>query len=349
VVVPTPRGIPRPKPISRITESNSNRNSMISNDSFTDEELVEAQFKARAHSIEDSEEFQRAVDSFEEIFRSESGSVDIMGHKTPPSSSVSPADKRRSVKKAKRTETKELMVGVVNGKLTETRVGSVTLVEEFSSNDVAEMPDDFPTDQVPLDAEAVKNVDGASKQRKGSSRFMRRQNSSRSNRSSIGSQEEQSLLSSGTGINEADVGGFGSGGVGGGSAAAGVDDVNMMVETVYHSSTTVVEESLPTISVIGQPMSHSIDRTSPDLTSRLVETNDQMQRLDETFRNLCEEQQGGDGGNKQHHTRRPTEKEDESVVRRGHSLTRTKVNVAEDPLDQMIEAIIQPSSNNPQE
>merc|ERR1711872_453789 len=153
VVVPAPRGIPRPKPISRITETNSNRNSLISNDSFTDEELVEAQFKGRAHSIEDSEEFQRAVDSFDEIFKSESGAdvvgaIDDLASLPPPPTTAA----RRSAKKAKRTETKELTGmggGVVNGRLT------VTLVQDFSCEEPDQMPNDFPiVDSVPLDAES---------------------------------------------------------------------------------------------------------------------------------------------------------------------------------------------------
>jgi len=65
VVVPSPKGIPRPEPISIKT----------SNDSLSDDEFfVDAQdLKGRHHSIEDSEDFRRAVDSFDEIYRSESG------------------------------------------------------------------------------------------------------------------------------------------------------------------------------------------------------------------------------------------------------------------------------------
>ena len=83
-----------------------------------------------------------------------------------------------------------------------------------------------------------------------------------------------------------------------------------------------------------------LERTSPDLTSRLVETNVQLQRLDQTFRTLVDTDQRSrdvDGARDGEGAR------DDSSQRggsRGHSLSRTRVQRSEGPLDQMIEAMI---------
>jgi len=130
--------------------------------------------------------------------------------------------------------------------------------------------DDLSFDSVPLDAEAVKNVDGTPRQRKGSSRFSRKQNS-RSNRSSIASLEEA-------------------------------------------------------------------ERISPDLTTRLLETNDQMQRVDRILDEKETElvNKNGDGAEK-----------DIRVIPepRGHSVVHTTVLSPQDPIDKIIGDMIQQPTN----
>merc|ERR1719365_21381 len=105
-----------------------------------------------------------------------------------------------------------------------TTVTKTTVEKETTLDEPTMIP--LEADVIPQEADVVKNVDGPARQRKGSSRFSKRQSTSRSNRSSVGSLEE-----------------------------------------------------------------HLVDaeRTSPDLTSRLVETNSQLQRLDNTFTTACHE------------------------------------------------------------
>merc|ERR1711915_793633 len=69
VIVPSPQGIPRPKPISK---KESNRDSIISDDGLFLEETVKSE---RTGSLEDSEEFKRAVESFDQIYLLESGGI----------------------------------------------------------------------------------------------------------------------------------------------------------------------------------------------------------------------------------------------------------------------------------
>jgi len=69
VIVPSPQGIPRPKPISK---KESNRDSIISDDGFFLEETIKSE---RTGSLEDSEEFKKAVESFDQIYLLESGGI----------------------------------------------------------------------------------------------------------------------------------------------------------------------------------------------------------------------------------------------------------------------------------
>merc|ERR1740131_473550 len=137
VVVPSPKGIPRPEPISTITDTGK-RSSIISTDSMSDEEffLYDMDRKPRTQSIEESEEFRQAVDSFEEIYRSESGHQIV---------------ERKSEKSTIR-------------KIRNEDGGSRTNSECTQSFDV-------------IEAAQVKNVDGAAKERKGSNKVMRKRQS----------------------------------------------------------------------------------------------------------------------------------------------------------------------------
>jgi len=67
VVVPSPPGIPRPKPISK---RDTNRDSMVSDDGFFMEESLKTE---RNGSVEETEEFKKAVESFDQIYLLESG------------------------------------------------------------------------------------------------------------------------------------------------------------------------------------------------------------------------------------------------------------------------------------
>jgi len=78
VVVPSPPGIPRPKPINR---KETNRDSMISDDGFFLEDNLKSE---RTGSVEETEEFKKAVESFDQIYLLESGnhSPDISSNRS---------------------------------------------------------------------------------------------------------------------------------------------------------------------------------------------------------------------------------------------------------------------------
>merc|ERR1712098_448712 len=65
VVVPSPTGIPRPLPLNK----KSNRDTWVTDD---DEFINEAFNVSKSKSIEDTEEFKKAVESFDQMFGSES-------------------------------------------------------------------------------------------------------------------------------------------------------------------------------------------------------------------------------------------------------------------------------------
>merc|ERR1719312_1910186 len=67
VVVPSPPGIPRPKPINK---RETNRDSMVSDNGFFMEENSKTE---KSGSVEETEEFKKAVESFDQIYLLESG------------------------------------------------------------------------------------------------------------------------------------------------------------------------------------------------------------------------------------------------------------------------------------
>merc|ERR1719312_1436213 len=67
VVVPSPPGIPRPKPINK---RETNRDSMVSDDGFFMDENSKTE---KSGSVEETEEFKKAVESFDQIYLLESG------------------------------------------------------------------------------------------------------------------------------------------------------------------------------------------------------------------------------------------------------------------------------------
>jgi len=234
VVVPSPKGIPRPEPISRITEASAR----ISTDSLSDDEFfVTDSSKGRAHSIEESEEFRKAVDSFEEIYRSESGHQIMKTTKTSEKSGHK---------------------------------------ETFEA----------------LEVDQIKNVDGASRERKGSNKLTKKRQQSRPGSIASRPDSQQSRPD---------------------SAASG---------SRYSACSAEEQDS---------------ERVSPDLTTRLAETKDQMQRLESSFRNLVDVE---DEEISEHFTSTKLRET------KGHSVTRTTVARTEDPLDQAIETMITKSTQD---
>merc|ERR1712106_510887 len=66
IIVPSPQGIPRPKPINK----NTNRDSIISDDGDFLQDNIKT---GRTGSVEETEEFRKAVESFDQIYLMESG------------------------------------------------------------------------------------------------------------------------------------------------------------------------------------------------------------------------------------------------------------------------------------
>merc|ERR1711892_1378085 len=89
VVVPSPQGIPRPKPINK---RDTNRDSMISDDGFFLEDNLKTD---RNGPAEETEEFRKAVESFDQIYLLESGNQ---------SPEITPRESSTNAKKLTKTD-----------------------------------------------------------------------------------------------------------------------------------------------------------------------------------------------------------------------------------------------------
>merc|ERR1712110_1367688 len=85
VVVPSPRGIPRPLPINK---NRVNRDSFINDE---DDVIRESYNVSKSKSIEDTEEFRKAVESFDQMFVG-----DASGCQTPDVKRISMMESRKS-------------------------------------------------------------------------------------------------------------------------------------------------------------------------------------------------------------------------------------------------------------
>ena len=130
------KGIPRPLPINR----KLNRDSFICED---DDVIRDSVSVSNSKNIEDTEEFKKAVESFDEIFQSESGnaSPEANTRRLSKKLETSPNVNWKRIKTSKSFETEENVLQVSDCEMRETSTATTTqkteqqiLVETFQEN-----------------------------------------------------------------------------------------------------------------------------------------------------------------------------------------------------------------------